>query len=266
MPRRGVLRAKTPSAHGFKTRRVRVTVLSRRLVRLVSLMSHVVLLVGLETGAADSVSRHLSEGRLQAVVVDDGAHVPAAIDAHRPAAVVLQHPLVDLAGTEVLKRIRRRERLHDVPVILVSHHAHEIDRVIAFEIGADDFLGEPCSHRELALRVRALVRRSRPAPIAQPELVAVGPFEIDMARHDVAVDGASVPLTLLEFRLLLELARHRGRVQRRDELLERVWRHTGEVDPRTVDTHVKRLRDKLGAAGRWIQTVRGVGYRMRDVD
>lgn len=227
-------------------------------------MSQTVLLVGLEPAAAESVSRHLAEGGVDAVALEAGAEVPAALDEHRPLVVVLEHPLEDMAGTELLKRIRRRRELHDVPVILVSPHASEIDRVIAFEIGADDFLGKPCSHRELVLRIHALIRRCRPASISRPDSFERGPIKIDAARHEVTVDGVNVALTALEFRLLLELAKHPGRVRRRDELLERVWGHSGEVESRTVDTHVKRLREKLGAAGRWIETVRGVGYRMME--
>ena len=181
----------------------------------------------------------------------------------RPDVLVIDAPLPDVAGTELLRRVRRSPQ-HDVPVILVSDRQDEIDRVIAFELGTDDFVTKPFSARELALRVAAVLRRARRTNGKSQDRLELGPLTIDVPRHEVTVDGQVVSLTALEFRLLLDLAKRRGRVQRRDELLERVWRYPGELETRTVDTHVKRLREKLGIAGDYIETVRGVGYRMRD--
>jgi two-component system phosphate regulon response regulator PhoB len=227
-------------------------------------MSQVILLAGLEAEAVEALARYLEEGGLEAILAASGRDALAAIEAHRPSVVVLHHPLADMPGIEALRRIRRGQGQNDVPVILLSEQVEEIDRVIAFEVGADDFVGKPWVHRELALRILAVLRRYRPPRAGRADHLELGPFRIDVARHRVVVDGDEISLTALEFRLLLDLAQHRGRVQQRQDLLERVWRYPGEIETRTVDTHVKRLREKLGPAGRWIETVRGVGYRMRD--
>ena len=175
--------------------------------------------------------------------------------------VILEVVLPDMSGTDVLRRVREHPKLGQIPVMLVSARSDEIDRVIGFELGADDYVVKPFSERELVLRVAALLRRAKGTNGASPDELHVGPMEIDVPRHEVRVHGAPVAVTALEFRLLLDLARRRGRVQRREELLERVWRYPGDLDTRTVDTHVKRLREKLGAARDYIETVRGVGYR-----
>ncbi len=178
-------------------------------------------------------------------------------------AVLVVEDQVDMSATEVLKRVRERPDTRSKPVILVSGQDDEIDRVLAFELGADDFVAKPYSPRELALRLRAVLRRAH-AQAEQPsnrfQLERLG---IDVAGHEVTADGKVVPLTALEFKLLVDLTRHRGLVRSRENLLEAVWQHPGTLETRTVDTHVKRLREKLGDIGRQIETVRGVGYRLK---
>jgi two-component system phosphate regulon response regulator PhoB len=142
----------------------------------------------------------------------------------------------------------------------------EVDRVVGFEVGADDYVTKPFSPRELLLRVDAILRRTSAPPEDQTRAaIMLGVMEIDVPAHLVLVRGDEIPLTALEFRLLLDLAERLGRVQSRDSLLERVWGYAPGVETRTVDTHVKRLREKLGAASDYIETVRGVGYRLRDL-
>lgn len=179
--------------------------------------------------------------------------------------LVLEDQLQDIRGMELLKRVRREPQTRSKPVIFVSGQDDEIDRVLAFELGADDFVPKPFSPRELALRIRAVLRRARRQQTAVAEKLNLGPISVDLAGHEAKVNGSPISLTALEFRLLADLARHGGQVRSRAQLLRTVWNHPGTLDTRTVDTHVKRLREKLGAGATWIETVRGVGYRFRNV-
>ena len=149
---------------------------------------------------------------------------------------------------------------------MLTARSEEVDRVVGFEIGADDYVTKPFSPRELVLRVRAVLRRKGPADAEDPEgtVFTYGPLVVDVPRHEVRVDDLAIELTTIEFRLLQDLIARRGRVQSRDALLDRVWGYSSGVETRTVDTHVKRLREKLGPAGEYIETVRGVGYRFSD--
>jgi two-component system phosphate regulon response regulator PhoB len=153
-------------------------------------------------------------------------------------------------------------------VILLTARREEIDRVLAFELGADDYVTKPFSPREIVLRVRAVLRRgsSVPAPGGGAEVIRVGPLELDPENYVVRVEGTPLTLTVTEFRLLQDLLNARGRVRTRERLLADVWGYDSEVLSRTVDTHVRRLRDKLGGAADWLETVRGVGYRIRQPD
>jgi len=147
-------------------------------------------------------------------------------------------------------------------VIMLTARSEEVDRVVGFEVGADDYVPKPFSPRELVLRIEAILRRTSAVPAFEgPQLITLGDLSIDVPAHRVEVQGEEILLTALEFRLLLDLASRAGRVQSRDALLERVWGYSPNVETRTVDTHVKRLREKLGAGAKQIETVRGVGYR-----
>ena len=176
-----------------------------------------------------------------------------------PDLVLLDLMLPDMSGKEVCRRIRADERTREIPVVMVTARATEVDRIVGFELGADDYVTKPYSIRELTLRIGAILRRGRrESPSGS---VAFGALRIDPDAHTVTVAGEPVVVTALEFRLLSTLASRRGRVQTRDTLLEQVWGLHGDSNTRTVDTHIKRLRQKLGAAGDYIETVRGVGYR-----
>jgi len=179
------------------------------------------------------------------------------------AGLIVEDQLADMRATEVLKRVRERPETRSKPVILVSGCHDEVDRVLAFELGADDFVAKPYSPRELALRLRAVLRRSQSQASQPSDRFQIDRLSIDIPGHEVTVDGSVVGLTALEFKLLVDLARHRGLVRSREKLLEAVWQHAGTLETRTVDTHVKRLREKLGEVGRQIETVRGVGYRLK---
>ena len=182
-----------------------------------------------------------------------------------PDLVLLDLMLPDISGLEVCRALKTGERTREVPVVMVTARGEEIDRVVGFELGADDYVVKPFSIRELLLRLRAVLRRgSLPAdePPAVPEKIHFGQLTIDAGAHRVWVDRAEVSLTPLEFKLLCTLYERRNRVQSRGALLDDVWGASQENMTRTIDTHVKRLREKLGGVvGAYVETVRGVGYR-----
>lgn len=177
-----------------------------------------------------------------------------------PDLVLLDLTLPDMAGTQVCMQLRAAAVTRAVPIIIMSAKADEIDRIVGFEVGADDYVLKPFSMRELILRIRAVLRRH--AVSSQPaSMVEFGRLRVDPAAHRAWVDGVDVSLTALEFRLLMLLLGRRGRVQTRETLLGEVWGAQAFESTRTVDTHVQRLRNKLGDASDYVQTVRGVGYR-----
>jgi two-component system phosphate regulon response regulator PhoB len=181
----------------------------------------------------------------------------------KPELILLDLMLPDLSGTEICRALKRDPRTKDVPVVILTAKGEEIDRVVGFEIGADDYVVKPFSVRELLLRVGAILRRAKPAPEAE-DLLEFGRLKVDRAAHKTWVDGKEVELTALEFKLLVTLYDRRRRVQTRSALLSDVWGIEADITTRTVDTHVKRLREKLGAAGDYVETVRGVGYRFAE--
>jgi two-component system phosphate regulon response regulator PhoB len=179
-----------------------------------------------------------------------------------PELVILDLMLPDISGIQVCRQIRGAERTRHIPVLMLTAKGEEIDRVVGFELGADDYVVKPFSVRELMLRIRALLRRAAP-PESRGREVTFGCLRVDTEAHRVWVDSEEVILTALEFRLLTTLLQRRGRVQTRHALLSDVWGIQADVTTRTVDTHVKRLRHKLGGAGQYLETLRGVGYRFR---
>ena len=182
----------------------------------------------------------------------------------RPDLVLLDLMLPDISGTEVCKQLRADSSTRDTPIVMLTAKGEEIDRVVGFEVGADDYVVKPFSVRELMLRVQAILRRGgEPAEPAQQRIV-FGALEVDRDAHRVWVEGSERELTALEFKLLTTLYDRRNRVQSRSVLLADVWGITADITTRTVDTHVKRLREKLGAAAVYIETVRGVGYRFAE--
>ncbi len=180
----------------------------------------------------------------------------------RPDLVLLDLMLPDGSGTELCKSLRQDAAMRNVRVMMLTAKGEEIDRVLGFELGADDYIVKPFSVRELLLRVQAVLRRATTEEGA--EATQFGMLRVDRGAHRVWVDGQEVELTALEFKLLLTLHDRRNRVQTRDALLSDVWKIDADVTTRTVDTHVKRLREKLGPAGIYVQTVRGVGYRFAE--
>ena len=178
-----------------------------------------------------------------------------------PDLILLDLMLPDMSGTAVCKTLKRDQGMRDVRVIMVTAKGEEIDRVIGFELGVDDYVVKPFSVRELLLRVGAVLRRKDVAP---SDVVEFGELRIDPAAHRVWVAGTEITLTSLEFKLLLTLYERKNRVQTRSVLLNDIWGIEADITTRTVDTHVKRLREKLRVVGRYIETVRGVGYRFTE--
>ena len=178
-----------------------------------------------------------------------------------PDLVLLDLMLPDMSGTQVCQQLRTGERTRGLPIIMMTAKSEEVDRVVGFEVGADDYVIKPFSLRELMLRIRAVLRRKAPTDAASVVPSSYGRLRVDMEGHRVWVDEQEVVLTALEFRLLTTLIARRGRVQTRDALLGDVWGVQPGLTTRTVDTHVRRLRKKLGEVADYVQTLRGVGYR-----
>jgi two-component system phosphate regulon response regulator PhoB len=181
----------------------------------------------------------------------------------RPDLVLLDLMLPDIPGTDVCKQLKTDPNTKKIQIVMLTAKGEEIDRVVGFELGADDYVVKPFSVRELMLRVQAILRRSGSMP-ATESLIQFGVLKVDREAHRIWVDGAELELTALEFKLLVTLHDRRNRVQTRNALLNDVWGIEADITTRTVDTHVKRLREKLGNAGNYIETVRGVGYRFAD--
>ncbi len=176
--------------------------------------------------------------------------------------ILLDLMLPDGSGLDLCKKIKSNSETEATPIIILTAKDDEVDKVVGFELGADDYVTKPFSVRELILRVKAILKRS---DTKTKEVLEVerkfGDLKIDVDSHEVHVDSQLIELTALEFRLLKELVDKRGRVQSRDQLLSEVWGYNAEVTTRTVDTHIKRLREKLGSMGKYVQTIRGVGYK-----
>ncbi len=204
---------------------------------------------------------NLTQAGYEVQAVQRASDALKAAQADPPDLVLLDLNLPDGSGTDVCRVLKTTATTRAVPVIMVTARGEEIDRVVGFEIGADDYVVKPFSVRELILRVKAILRRSESdVPAGETELL-FGCLRIDRGAHRVFVTEREVVLTALEFRLLITLIERKNRVQSRDTLLSDVWGLHMHVETRTVDTHIKRLREKLGEAGEYVQTVRGVGYR-----
>jgi DNA-binding response OmpR family regulator len=171
--------------------------------------------------------------------------------------------LPGLDGFEVCRELKRSPTTKNIPVLMLTARGEEVDRIVGLELGADDYVVKPFSPRELILRVRAILRRFEPEEPAMGRWQRNG-LTVDFESHRVRVDSQETILTATEFRLLAELIRNLGKVLTRDQLLDKVWGYQFDGYARTVDTHIRRLRQKIGPYAEWIETVRGVGYRLRD--
>ncbi len=219
-----------------------------------------ILVIDDEPDAVELVEFNLKQAGFTVITAADGAEALRQGRSHQPDLVVLDLMLPEIDGLEVCKLLRHDPTTAAIPIVMVTAKAAEVDRILGLELGADDYVTKPFSPRELVLRIKKLLERGRPA-VAKKEKFVFGELVIDLPRHLVSVRGKRVELTSTEFRLLTLLAERAGRVQSRDQLLQDVWHYDNIIDTRTVDTHMRRLREKLGPAAKHLDTVRGVGYR-----
>lgn len=226
--------------------------------------AHRILVVDDEPDITALVAYHLAKEGYRVTTVGTGAEALRAALEERPDMVVLDLMLPGHSGFEVLAELRRRAETKDVGVLLLTARKDEPDRIKGFSLGADDYLAKPFSPKELVLRVAAILRRLAAPPLSPGGQMVAGSLVVDRIAHRVTVAGNEIELTATEFKLLERLMERRDRVQSRAQLLETVWQAQADIQTRTVDMHVQRLRAKLGEAGAWIETVRALGYRFRD--
>lgn len=223
-----------------------------------------ILVVDDEPDVTDLVAYHLrAKGFTVETLTDPNASISTA-RSFLPDLVILDVMMPDLNGIQICRMLRADAKLKRVPVIFLTAKAEEGDRIQGLEIGADDYICKPFSTKELLLRVQSILRRISAGEANAPRQIAVGGILLDVDRHEARVHGEKIELTATEFKLLHLLMQRRGRVQSREHLLINVWQYETEIETRTVDTHVRRLREKLGPEADWIETIRGVGYRMAD--
>ena len=226
-------------------------------------MKDTVLIVEDEPDILDLVSYNLRQAGFAVLQAEDGEKALVTIEEEVVNLVVLDLMLPGIDGLEVCRLLKQGARNRELPILMLTARTEEVDRIVGLELGADDYLVKPFSPRELVLRIRAILRRAQGSEEAESEQIVAGLLAIDLVGHRVQIAGDHVELTATEFKLLTTLAQRRGRVQSREELLNVVWGYEHSGYCRTVDTHIRRLREKLGIAAEFVETVRGMGYRFR---
>ena len=226
-------------------------------------MQYTIMVVDDEADVADRLVVSLREAGFQVFAVQDDATALSKARRESPSLIILDLMSPRMLGLEVCKELKNDVATRHIPVIMVTAKADEIDKIIGLELGADDYLPKPVSPRELVLRINRSLRRTEEKP-PDGGKEEIGNLVLDHARHEVRVNYRLVGLTATEFKLLAMLIERRGRVQRRDSLLLDVWGYESITETRTVDTHMRRLREKLGPLGTYIETIRGIGYRIND--
>ena len=227
-------------------------------------MTKRVLVVEDEPDLRSTLEFNLKSENYKVTTVSDGESALAEISKNFRDLILLDLMLPDMSGLEICKKIRGESFSDKVSIIMLTAKGEEVDRVVGFELGADDYVVKPFSVRELMLRVSSILKRSK-EKASNDEKIVIGDIEINLASHRVFISGIEVELTAKEFELLKYLTERNGRIQTRESLLEHVWGYNNSVTTRTVDTHIKRLRSKIGEVGTRIETVRGVGYRFNYV-
>jgi two-component system phosphate regulon response regulator PhoB len=216
-----------------------------------------------EPDALELIEVNLKAAGYEVLIAADGREALQKARVAMPDLILLDIMLPEMDGLEVCKALRREPATALLPIIMLTARAAEIDRVLGLELGADDYITKPFSPRELVLRVKNVLKRAAAEPAAS-ELITFGGLIIDPSRHKVTYLGKPLDLTATEFKLVTVLAARKGRVQSREHLLKDVWGYNSLIDTRTIDTHMRRLRDKLGGAAKYLDTVRGVGYRFHE--
>ena len=235
-----------------------------------------ILIVEDEKDIRDLIGHHLKKAGYEISAASDGQEAFRKIQSALPDLVILDLMMPELDGKELTKLLKARSETKEIPIIMLTAKSEEVDRIIGFELGADDYMAKPFSPRELVLRVNAVLKRTekksetnvgaellRPIKGAEAAPLHIGDLEIDEANFRIRIKGKSIELTKTEFLLLLELVKSKGRLKTRENLLEAVWGFDSYGDSRTIDTHVSRLRQKLGKLGERIETVRGMGFRFQ---
>ena len=222
-----------------------------------------ILVVEDEEDILDLISYNLKQAGFSVIAVESGEEALEVASEEKFSLVLLDLMLPGIDGLEVCRLLRAKPETKNIPVLMLTARTEELDRIVGLELGADDYLTKPFSPRELVLRVRAILRRAEVVESVSDGTIRVGSLTIDPIEHRVQLLGEEIELTATEFRLLLTLAQRRGRVQSREELLNVVWGYEHSGYRRTVDTHLRRLRAKMGEAADYLETVRGVGYRFR---
>ena len=226
-------------------------------------MGHKVFIVEDEPDLRDTLKYNLENEGFSVKAYSNGEDFLSSVDKNKPNLVILDLMLPGISGLDVCRELRSNDDYDGIGIVMLTAKSEEIDRIVGFELGADDYVTKPFSVRELILRVKVLMKK-RTDNGANEQILEFGPILMNLDAHEVSIDGKIVNLTALEFKLLKHLLKRKGRVQTRDQLLGDVWGYSSEVTTRTVDTHIKRLREKLGAPGDLIQTIRGVGYRFNN--
>jgi len=226
-------------------------------------MKQRILVVDDEPEAVELVEFNLRQAGFEVTRAADGAEAVKKAKANVPALMILDLMLPEIDGLEVCKLLRRDPATAKIPILMLTAKAGEIDRVLGLELGADDYVTKPFSPRELVLRVKKILERGKPKAELRDSM-RFGDLVIDVPKHLATWRGKAFDLTATEFKLLTVMAQRAGRVQSRDALLRDVWEYDSLIDTRTVDTHMRRLREKLGPAAKYLDTVRGVGYRFAE--
>ena len=223
-----------------------------------------VLVIEDEQDLQEVLAYNLRQAGYEVVSATSGQEGLRLLAERAPDLILLDLMLPDLSGTQICRAIKSDPKTKGIPVVMMTAKGEEIDRVVGFELGAEDYVVKPFSVRELLLRIQAILRRTVSPRAETSDTFSFGELRVDRSAHRLWVAGEEVEITALEFKLLVTLYDRRNRVQTRAALLDDVWGITADVTTRTVDTHVKRLREKLGVAGVYVETVRGVGYRFRE--
>ena len=226
-------------------------------------MGHKVFIVEDEPDLRDTLKYNLENEGFIVEAFSNGEDFLSSVDKNKPNLVILDLMLPGVSGLDVCRELRSNDNYDGIGIVMLTAKSEEIDRIVGFELVAYDYVTKPFSVRELILRVKVLLKK-RTDDGANEQILEFGPILMNLDAHDVSIDGKIVNLTALEFKLLKHLLKRKGRVQTRDQLLGDVWGYSSEVTTRTVDTHIKRLREKLGEPGDLIQTIRGVGYRFNN--
>ncbi len=226
-------------------------------------MDKTILVVEDDRDISGLIGWHLKAEGFRAVMEADGQKGLDAALREKPDLIILDLMLPGIDGLEICKRLKKNRDTEHIPVIMLTARGEEIDRIVGFELGADDYMVKPFSPRELLLRIRAVLRRADPEA-EKSSVIRHGRLSVDPDKHTASIDEIPLELTVTEFNLLLELLKNAGRVRSRDQLLDRVWGYRFEGYHRTVDTHIRRLRQKLGPLADDVETVRGIGYRFRE--